>query len=280
MKKLVGYAVAGALLAGFQTAQAQPKVPSSGATDLWLYVSDQTAKTSFAVDTGVTVSSLLNTFTANAVLQPVNDSISLTEHMLSSTDALSAYLKTTDTLEWTVLGLNWPSGSSTISTNEPPGATVGLLSSSLSTAPGSVKSMQVGNLIGWASGFNPDQGYVILGGGYVAGGATYAFTSGGSSGNVWGSGQGLNGAGSTTEYGNGPDAGSATQGTSETLFGVTGNGTTGALQSYVLGSLKLGTDGSLTLTNAQVPLPAALWLFGSGLLGLAGVGRRRSATPA
>jgi hypothetical protein len=40
-----------------------------------------------------------------------------------------------------------------------------------------------------------------------------------------------------------------------------------------------GTSGNLTFTQAAVsavPIPAALWLLGSGLMGLAGVGRRRA----
>jgi hypothetical protein len=34
-------------------------------------------------------------------------------------------------------------------------------------------------------------------------------------------------------------------------------------------------DASLSATPAVVPVPAAVWLFGSGLLGLVGVARRR-----
>jgi hypothetical protein len=42
--------------------------------------------------------------------------------------------------------------------------------------------------------------------------------------------------------------------------------------------ITIGTDGSITgLGSAAVPLPAAVWLLGGGLLGLAGIGRRRLA---
>jgi hypothetical protein len=38
----------------------------------------------------------------------------------------------------------------------------------------------------------------------------------------------------------------------------------------------LNANGTLTVVNpAAVPIPAAAWLLGSGLLGLAGIGRRR-----
>ena len=58
-----------------------------------------------------------------------------------------------------------------------------------------------------------------------------------------------------------------------------GNGGTGQAQVYDIGSILLSTAGVLTFTanTSTVPLPPAVWLLGSGLLGLAGVGRRRSA---
>jgi len=44
----------------------------------------------------------------------------------------------------------------------------------------------------------------------------------------------------------------------------------------LLGSFSLSTSGNLTY--APVPLPAAVWLFGAGLMGLVGVARRRRET--
>jgi hypothetical protein len=76
----------------------------------------------------------------------------------------------------------------------------------------------------------------------------------------------------------------ATVGTAAALYGFTGNGTpTNGVESYILGSVTLSTSGVLTITGNStttppaVPLPAAVWLFGSGLLGLVGVSRRRKA---
>ena len=65
-----------------------------------------------------------------------------------------------------------------------------------------------------------------------------------------------------------------------TLYGLTGNGGTGVVQSYTLGTATLSANGTLVLTGngttpPPVPLPPAVWLFGSGLLGLVGVSRRR-----
>ncbi|HEV7442949.1 MAG TPA: VPLPA-CTERM sorting domain-containing protein [Steroidobacteraceae bacterium] len=52
-----------------------------------------------------------------------------------------------------------------------------------------------------------------------------------------------------------------------------GGGTSSAGRVYTLAGITL--DASGLLHAAAVPLPAAVWLFGSGLLGLVGIGRRK-----
>src|SRR5262249_32133040 len=57
-----------------------------------------------------------------------------------------------------------------------------------------------------------------------------------------------------------------------------GTGNSGQALIFNLGTASLASNGTLTLTGASaVPAPAAVWLSGSGLLGLAGIGRRRKA---
>jgi hypothetical protein len=51
----------------------------------------------------------------------------------------------------------------------------------------------------------------------------------------------------------------------------------GAPNNTQLLDWNLSADGSLTYGVSAVPVPAAVWLFGSGLLGLVGVARRRKA---
>jgi hypothetical protein len=68
-------------------------------------------------------------------------------------------------------------------------------------------------------------------------------------------------------------------GTAWNLYGVTGT-TTSNVALSLLGTATLTANGvtfAAAGTGTPVPLPAAIWLLGSGLLGLAGVGRRKTA---
>jgi hypothetical protein len=284
--KLIGLAIAGAMLAGIQTAEAQPQVPSSGNSDLWLFVSNQAGGNTLAVDTGVTVSSLVSAFTDNAVLQSVNDSFTKTATQLqgAATGVLSTYLGSSG-LEYALVGMNYTGVANTSSVNRAAGADLGVLSASSASAT-QISQYQLSGLITWAAGFNKDMNYVINGNGgtqgaYTTGGEVISFANGTTvTGQVWGGNPGGVGVGSTTEYGTGPAQSGFAPGTSQTLYAITANGGTGQVQSYVLGQINLSSSGTLSLTQTPVPLPAAVWLFGSGLLGLAGIGRRRSAVAA
>ena len=77
-------------------------------------------------------------------------------------------------------------------------------------------------------------------------------------------------------YGNGVVQGAAV-GSTNSLYGITGNGTTANDGlAYLLGTFTFnGTTLSFTGEQSAVPIPAAGWLLGSGLLGLLGISRRR-----
>jgi hypothetical protein len=274
MKNLVRFAVAGLLVTGYQTVQAQA-LPSSDASDLWLFVSDQAAGTTFAEDTGIPISSLLPTgsLTAGSVL---STAISANINLPAST-ALSTYISTNGAanLEWGIEAFNMP-GTATGTGFKKAGGLVGLTDNDVSQET-NTSNLQLANLESWAQGFQGDITYLAAT--YTAGGTSYKFSNGSAGGNVWGSTGPGNQGGSTNIYGNGPDQSGIGLGTSEVFYGLTGNGNTGQVQSYILSTgLELSANGTLETAGGggtTVPIPAALWLFGSGLLGLAGVGRRR-----
>ncbi|MGB5474150.1 MAG: hypothetical protein WBQ78_11790 [Gammaproteobacteria bacterium] len=74
-------------------------------------------------------------------------------------------------------------------------------------------------------------------------------------------------------YTGGSLAGSLTGGRVEGAFG----GLTGFGDGLSLLGQDFSASGGIAKVGAVVPVPPAVWLFGSGLLGLVGVARRRSA---
>jgi hypothetical protein len=56
---------------------------------------------------------------------------------------------------------------------------------------------------------------------------------------------------------------------------ISGNGFDATSTSWTLSANDTGNSYSMTITATAVPIPAAVWLLGSGLLGLIGIARRR-----
>jgi hypothetical protein len=90
------------------------------------------------------------------------------------------------------------------------------------------------------------------------------------------------GQAATSGYYNSGVVSGAALGSAQTLYVLAGSGLSsrGANIFATTGTFTLGTDGTLTFSGGSpppVPIPAAIWLLGSGLLGLVGVSRRRRA---
>jgi hypothetical protein len=269
------------MLAGFATAQAQ-SLPSTGSSDLWLFVADTSTGTTFAEDLGssAAISKLLPTsslatagtdFSSN---QPV--ALSGTNLNIAASSGLSTFLggAGSDTLEWAVLGAQYPTTTNKKAATEAPGG-ITVLASEPTIQGSQLATDSFGNIQTIASSFNNDLAYVN------GTGVSLKWSAGNGTTNIWGA--SLANGGSTNLYNQGPDQSGIALGQSVSLFGITGNGGTGQLQTYDLGdNLTLSANGTLTVSSGStgtspVPLPAAVWLFGSGLLGLLGVGRRRAA---
>ncbi len=285
MKKLVGIAVAGALALGYQTGAMAQALPGSGSADLWLFVADPAKSTTFAEDTGIAISSIMPAYNGTTVdPRYVSGATALSGVFtaninLAPSAALSSYISSNgaSNLEWAIEAVQY--NSATFQYAKKPGGTIGITDNNLDSSLTS--GMVLSNLETWGSSFNGDVTYID--GAYTSGGAVYAWSSGGTAGQVWGGPPGSTAAGSTNEYGQGADQSGIGLGTAATMYGVTANnGSTGLLESYILGQLELTASGTLETvgSTSAVPLPGALLLFGSGLLGLTGIGRRRSAAAA
>ncbi len=277
MKNYVRLAIAAAVAVGATSGAFAQALPSSGASDLWVFVTDPGATggaDTFAWDTGISLTSiepttLSTTAKATTNSDPVNINVTSTQlaAFISGSPDASA-------LQWAVEGVQYsgaPAGDRT------PGALIGVTSNNAATT--SITTLKQPNIATWGQGFNGDLTFLTtVIGGYTAGGTTYALSAASASPNVWGAGTG-NVGGSTNLYGQGPNSAGTGLGATESLYLLTGsNSTTAAVESYSLGAsdLTLSANGTLS-TPSAVPVPAAVWLFGSGLLGLMGVGRRRAA---
>jgi hypothetical protein len=279
MKNLLRFAVAGALVAG-SAAQAQtPALPSTDASDLWLFVADTAAAQTFALDTGIPVASLLpsGSLSAGSVLSTAINDAGLSNGAATAIPnvALTAFIDAANAagqqLTWGVVELNYPG---TLTRYPAQGAEV-LIFDDPGSATG-ISSTNPNKMFTISAGFASDLGSFVVPT-YTTGGKTYAWSLPGAAINVWGAGTGAVG-GSTNLYGQEPNQAVDATGTlpftlgrAVPLYGLTGNNSLAAGQSYVLANLELTATGALI---APVPLPATVWLFGTGLLGVLGARRR------
>jgi hypothetical protein len=256
MNTILKTAMVGALALGGSSAFAAIPIPSTGSSDLILVVQNLTTDATYALDTGISINSLLpnSGLVAGASL---NDTAftGITKSIGASTllgQFLAANPASCD--GWAL---------------EAPGAAKGIFSSeSFTASPSNLAGKNLSPTFGaYLGGIGNDIGQNI--------GGMFALQSATESTAVTYSGT------APKKYNFTSVADFDQLGESSALYGFTGNGNTSKLQTYILGSVVLSATGTLTFSpnahTAPVPLPAAAWLFGSGLLGLVGVSRRRKA---
>jgi hypothetical protein len=264
-------AALGAVALSAGVAHASAIQPSTGNGSLMFFLTDATKGITYTdvltqdVNTYFSKTAATTPAPTAGVINTINGNTDFSVNL--STDAnLTAFLASagSDALSWGIIaGAYTNSGAQ----NRPIGAARYIATSSNLAAVTVVPEASI--TTGMATGLNNDVTSLnaILG-------ATASSTGSGVFGTSASSDPGL------TFYGSGLAQLGFAPGSSTTLYGITGNGgAAGAGYAYNLGTVAFSAADVLTFTGnagSPVPLPAAAWLLASGLLGLAGVSRRRS----
>jgi len=261
MKNLFPVSVAGALALGAVGAHASIAAPSSGSSDAVLFAEVvNTAGTavvaSYAGDTGLSVTQMLSLSGSKTVL---------------GSDANLAKLFAADgsgdTIVWGVIGGQYPTSGSTVAV----GNTQLISTTSTNTAPAKFADSKLSGMVSAYGAGITSLNSNLLTASSIEG--TNPATSG-----VW---DVVTQTAGLAFWG-GALGNEEALGTTANLYYITGGGGPLSYMGFTLeGTASLSAAG-LTLANGgsgpppPVPLPAAVWLLGSGLLGLAGVARRKA----
>jgi hypothetical protein len=263
MNTIAKVSVAGALALGYVSANATVVVPTSSGpsgTDVMLFaevVSGTTILGSYAGDTQVAVGTTLTS-------SNLKDSTSSDSALAS---LISLGTSSGNTIEWGIMGGKFtlvgnPNAGDIYLTTLPSGA------SSLSGTIGT-------NLGSWSTGLQNTLQVVKSN----AGTANSVFATTVAAGGIWDGTLATTATSNASNWFNNGASNVITGLGTATLYLVT-SGASAATNTVAAepGILTLSATGLTYTTAAPVPLPAAIWLLGGGLLGLFGIGRRKSAT--
>jgi hypothetical protein len=270
MNTLVKVGVAGALALGYVSAHAGAVIPSSSNPgDVFLFAdvvnSSGSVISAFGADTAITVNGATG----------VSGNLTNGQTLYGATTNLSSLIalsqQSGNKLQWAVMGGGGQAGTNVlnfVTTDTQPtlasltgrsGVNVGNWVTGLQITANNLNNL-TGGPTGGGIGGNPD----VL--------ATSAAGAGGWDPTIIGN-------NAANWYSNGPFNEVTGLGTSAALYNVTSPGSTSVdlVGHSVLGNVTLTANGLVfSSTVSAVPLPAAIWLLGSGLLGLFGIGRRKA----
>jgi hypothetical protein len=263
MKLISKLALVGAALAS-AGAYADVELPSTGNGGLVLLVRNTTTNQVYARDLGILIDSVLPAATAGgAYTGPIN-SMGYALPGFAADANLGTFLAATGPKVWTIMAGDSVGTSTTatdarrylITTNSTPTGVV--TNAELNSQYGNLNAM-----IGLVNDSLPDS----------AGSSTLT-------GGQWGDPAATPGSSASNGFGAGP-LNETVVGTAAHLYVYSTQNGGNTTQARVWSGLdvRLNLDGSLeTLggTPPAVPVPAAVWLLGSGLAGLVGIGRRRN----
>jgi hypothetical protein len=265
MNTILKVSAAGALALGAVAAHASIAVPSTGSSDAILFAevlnAAGSAVASYAGDTGVSVSALVAGLSGTQTVLGSDANLA----KLFAADAAG------DTIQWAVLGGQY-TGNATTSNFGAVGS-VKFITTSTGDSTAKIALDNTGNIIKWA-GLSADVNTINS----LSGGASSIEGAAPATAGQW---DYQNPQTASGWYSNGPVTANALGGT-QALFYVTGGGSAGAKVQYSNPATETATLTASGLILAggtpppPVPLPAAVWLFGSGLLGLTGIARRKS----
>jgi hypothetical protein len=262
MNTLVKIGVAGALALGYVSAHAGAVIPSSSNPgNVFLFAdvinSSGSVISAFGADTTVTVNGATG----------VSGNLTNGQVLYGATANLSSLITLSqqagNTLQWTVMGGGGQSGTNVLN----------FVTTDTQSSLGQLTGRSGVNLGNWVTGLsNTATSLNTLTGANPDVLATSATGAGG-----WDPTAIVNNP--SNWYSNGPLNEVTGLGTSAKLYRATSPGSTDAtlIGTSVLGNVTLTANGLVfSSTVGAVPLPAAIWLLGSGLLGLFGIGRRKA----